>query len=92
VQEAARDLTSLGSIIVLVIITAAVSIYLFLGRKYAQLGSCWWPCGALVALWLTNLTIKKLYGHDAVKPPRSGAGIATQARWPSRPRSAAQHR
>ncbi len=34
VQEAARDLTSLGSIIVLVIITGAVSIYLFLARKY----------------------------------------------------------
>jgi undecaprenyl-diphosphatase len=35
VQEAARDLTSLGSIIVLVIITCAVSGYLFLARKYA---------------------------------------------------------
>jgi undecaprenyl-diphosphatase len=34
-QEAARDLTSLGSIIVLMIITAAVSIYLFLARRYA---------------------------------------------------------
>ena len=33
VQEAARDLTSLGSIIVLVIITAAVAGYLFLARK-----------------------------------------------------------
>jgi undecaprenyl-diphosphatase len=31
----ARDLTSLGSIIVLVMITAATSIYLFLARKYA---------------------------------------------------------
>lgn len=35
VQEAARDLTSLGSIIVLVIITLAVTGYLFLARKYA---------------------------------------------------------
>jgi undecaprenyl-diphosphatase len=35
VQEAARDLTSLGSIIVLVMITYAVSVYLFLARKYA---------------------------------------------------------
>jgi len=35
VQEAARDLTSLGSIIVLVIITAAVAGYLFLARKQA---------------------------------------------------------
>ena len=35
VQEAARDLTSLGSIIVLVIITAAVAGYLFLARKRA---------------------------------------------------------
>jgi len=35
VQEAARDLTSLGSIIVLVIITLAVAGYLLLGRKYA---------------------------------------------------------
>ena len=35
VQEAARDLTSLGSIIVLVIITFAVAGYLFLARKYA---------------------------------------------------------
>jgi undecaprenyl-diphosphatase len=34
-QEAARDLTSLGSIIVLVIMTCAVAIYLFLARKYA---------------------------------------------------------
>jgi len=34
-QEAARDLTSLGSIIVLVIMTCAVAIYLFLVRKYA---------------------------------------------------------
>ena len=35
VQEAARDLTSLGSMIVLVIMTCAASIYLFLARKYA---------------------------------------------------------
>ena len=35
VQEAARDLTSLGSIIVLVIITLAVAGYLFLARKQA---------------------------------------------------------
>jgi Putative metallopeptidase len=35
VQEAARDLTSMGSIIVLVIMTCAVAIYLFLTRKYA---------------------------------------------------------
>src|SRR5271170_6837772 len=35
VQEAARDLTSLGSIIVLVIVTLTVSIYLFLAGKYA---------------------------------------------------------
>lgn len=35
VQEAARDVTSLGSIIVLVIITFAVAGYLFLARKYA---------------------------------------------------------
>lgn len=34
-QEAARDLTSLGSIIVLAIITFAVAGYLFLARKYA---------------------------------------------------------
>jgi undecaprenyl-diphosphatase len=34
-QEAARDLTSLGSIIVLLIMTFAVAIYLFLARKYA---------------------------------------------------------
>ena len=33
VQEAARDLTSLGSIIVLVIITLAVASYLFLARR-----------------------------------------------------------
>ena len=32
VQEAARDLTSLGSMIVLVIMTCAASIYLFLAR------------------------------------------------------------
>jgi undecaprenyl-diphosphatase len=35
VQEAARDLTSLGSIIVLVIVTLTVAGYLFLGHKYA---------------------------------------------------------
>src|SRR5271169_2841370 len=35
VQEAARDLTSLGSIIVLVIVTFTFSIYLFLTDKYA---------------------------------------------------------
>ena len=35
VQEAARDLTSLGSIIVLVIITLAIAGYLFLARKQA---------------------------------------------------------
>src|SRR5208283_1813524 len=35
VQEAARDVTSLGSIIVLVIITFSVSGYLFLARKRA---------------------------------------------------------
>ena len=35
VQEAARDLTSLGSIIVLAIITFTVSVYLFLAGKYA---------------------------------------------------------
>ena len=35
VQEAARDLTSLGSIIVLLIITLAVAGYLFLARKQA---------------------------------------------------------
>jgi undecaprenyl-diphosphatase len=35
VQEAARDLTSLGSMIVLLIMTCAASIYLFLARKYA---------------------------------------------------------
>jgi undecaprenyl-diphosphatase len=34
-QEAARDLTSLGSIIVLLIMTFAVAIYLFLARTYA---------------------------------------------------------
>lgn len=34
-QEAARDLTSLGSIIVLAIITLTFSSYLFLARKYA---------------------------------------------------------
>ena len=34
-QEAARDLTSLGSIIVLAIITLTFSGYLFLARKYA---------------------------------------------------------
>jgi undecaprenyl-diphosphatase len=34
-QEAARDLTSLGSIIVLLIVTCAVAIYLFLARQYA---------------------------------------------------------
>jgi len=33
--EAARDVTSLGSIIVLVIVTLTVSIYLFLAGKYA---------------------------------------------------------
>jgi undecaprenyl-diphosphatase len=38
VQEAARDLTSLGSIIVLVIITLAISGYLFLARKQAAAG------------------------------------------------------
>jgi undecaprenyl-diphosphatase len=38
VQEAARDLTSLGSIIVLVIITLAISGYLFLARKQAEAG------------------------------------------------------
>lgn len=35
IQEAARDLTSLGSIIVLVIITLAIAGYLFLARKQA---------------------------------------------------------
>jgi undecaprenyl-diphosphatase len=35
VQEAARDLTSLGSMIVLLIMTGAASIYLFLARKHA---------------------------------------------------------
>ena len=35
VQELARDLTSLGSIIVLVIITLAIAGYLFLARKQA---------------------------------------------------------
>jgi undecaprenyl-diphosphatase len=35
VEEAARDVTSLGSIAVLVIITAAVAGYLFLARKQA---------------------------------------------------------
>ena len=35
VQEAARDITSLGSIVVLVIITFAVSGYLVLARRYA---------------------------------------------------------
>lgn len=35
VQEAARDITSLGSITVLAMITFAVSDYLFLARKYA---------------------------------------------------------
>ena len=35
VQEAARDLTSLGSIIVLVMITLAIAGYLFLARKQA---------------------------------------------------------
>ena len=35
VQEAARDLTSLGSIIVLIIITVAIAGYLFLARKQA---------------------------------------------------------
>ena len=35
VQEAARDLTSLGSIIVLAIITFAIAGYLFLARKQA---------------------------------------------------------
>ncbi len=35
VQEAARDLTSLGSMIVLLIATCAVAIYLFLARQYA---------------------------------------------------------
>ena len=38
VQEAARDVTSLGSIIVLVIITLAISGYLFLARKQAAAG------------------------------------------------------
>lgn len=37
-QEAARDLTSLGSIIVLAIITLSVSGYLSLARKYAAAG------------------------------------------------------
>jgi undecaprenyl-diphosphatase len=37
-QEAARDLTSLGSIIVLLFMTFAVAIYLFLARKYAAAG------------------------------------------------------
>ena len=36
VQEAARDLTSLGSIIVLLIITLAVAGYLFLARQQAS--------------------------------------------------------
>jgi len=35
VQEAARDLTGLGSIIVVVMITLAVSGYLFIARKHA---------------------------------------------------------
>jgi undecaprenyl-diphosphatase len=35
VQEAARDVTSLGSITVLVIITSAVSGYLFLARRHS---------------------------------------------------------
>jgi len=35
VQEAARDITSLGSIVVLTIITFAVSGYLFLARKFS---------------------------------------------------------
>ena len=44
VQEAARDLTSLGSIIVLVIITFIVFGYLFLARKYA---AAWLMIGAV---------------------------------------------
>jgi undecaprenyl-diphosphatase len=44
-QEAARDLTSLGSIIVLLIMTCAVAIYLFLVRKYAA------ACLLLVAVF-----------------------------------------
>ena len=45
IQEAARDVTSLGSIIVLVIITFTVAGYLFLARKYA---AAWLM---LIAVW-----------------------------------------
>jgi len=45
-QEAARDLTSLGSIVVLVIITLIAFGYLLLARKYAAAWLTIGPCSA----------------------------------------------
>jgi undecaprenyl-diphosphatase len=59
-QEAARDLTSLGSITVLLIMTFAVAIYLFLARKYA---AAWLLLVAVFGGMATNDLLKLAFAR-----------------------------
>jgi undecaprenyl-diphosphatase len=60
VQEAARDLTSLGSIIVLVIITVVVFGYLFLARKRA---AAWLMIAAVFGGMALNSLLKLVFAR-----------------------------
>jgi undecaprenyl-diphosphatase len=59
-HEAARDLTSLGSITVLLIMTFAVAIYLFLARKYA---AAWLLLVAVFGGMATNDLLKLAFAR-----------------------------
>jgi undecaprenyl-diphosphatase len=76
VQEAARDLTSLGSIIVLVIITAAVSIYLFLAGKYA---AAWLLLVAVFGGIALNDLLKLAFARPRPDPAYQAARIFTSS-------------
>jgi undecaprenyl-diphosphatase len=60
IKEAARDVTSLGSIVVLVIITLTVSIYLFLASKYA---AGWLMLAAVIGGVATNDLLKFVFAR-----------------------------
>jgi undecaprenyl-diphosphatase len=62
-QESARDLTSLGSIIVLIIITLTFSGYLFLARKYA---AAWLMIAAVFGGIALNDLLKLAFGRPTL--------------------------
>jgi undecaprenyl-diphosphatase len=75
-QEAARDLTSLGSITVLLIMTFAVAIYLFLARKYA---AAWLLLVAVFGGMATNDLLKLAFARPRPEHVYQAARVFTSS-------------